>query len=101
MITTASKRRARKRHVQAELDYRRDKNGQRRGGPRKGAGRKPTGKRARSSHKTRPDINPRHPQHVTLRVLAEVGWLRRMDADPAARRALPRVLAHHESFRIV
>jgi REP element-mobilizing transposase RayT len=87
--------------VQTELDYRRDKNGQRRGGPREGAGRKPKGKRACASHKTRPDINPRHPQHVTLRVLAEVGWLRRMDAYRAVRRALARVLANHHAFRIV
>jgi hypothetical protein len=101
VITPASKRRARKRHVQTELDYRHDKNGQRRGGPRPKAGRKPKGARAGSSHKTRPEINHRHPQHVTLRVAAAVGWLRRMDAYRAVRRALARVLANHHAFRIV
>jgi len=38
---------------------------------------------------------------VTLRVVAEVGWLRRMDAYRAVRRALTRVLANHDAFRIV
>ena len=103
MITTTTQRRSRtrKRHVQTELDYRRDKNGQRRGGPGRGAGRKPAGARAGAPHTARPDINPRHPQHVTLRVVAEVGWLRRMDAYRAVRRALARVLANHHAFRVV
>ena len=101
MRARARKRRPRKRHVQVELDYRRDKNGQHRGGARRNAGRKPQGVRAGSPHKVRPEVNPRHPQHVTLRVVADVGWLRRMDAYRAVRGALARVLANHHAFRIV
>jgi REP element-mobilizing transposase RayT len=100
-MTSRKRRRPRKRHVQVELDLRRDKNGQRRGGPRPKAGRKPKGKRAGSPHKTRPEIEARHPQHITMRVDAAVGWLRRMDAYRAIRVALRRVLANHAEFRIV
>jgi REP element-mobilizing transposase RayT len=92
--------RPRKRHVQTELSLVRDKNGQRRGGFRKNAGRKPNGKRAGSPHKARGFVDARHPQHATLRVSHEVGWLRRMDAYRGLRHALRRVLAN-PSFRIV
>src|SRR5262249_24467905 len=91
--------RPRKRHVQTELSLVRDKNGQRRGGERKGAGRKPKGKRAGSPHKARAVVDPRHPQHATLRVAREIGRLRRMDAYRAVRVALRCVLAK-PSFRI-
>ena len=92
--------RPRKRHVQTSFKYRKlDKNGQHRGGPRKNAGRKPTGDFA--SHAKRPPIDKRHPQHVTLRAVAEVGWLRRLDIYAAVRHALRTVLARHEQFRIV
>src|SRR5258706_15637150 len=93
--------RPRKRHVQTELELVRDKNGQRRGGARPNAGRKPKGSRAGSPHKRRDDLNPRNPQHVTMRVSSSVGWLRRMDAYRAVRRALSRVLANHDELRII
>jgi REP element-mobilizing transposase RayT len=68
--------RSRKRHVQQELF--------RHGGKRRGAGRKPKGERASEGHRTRPVIKPEHGMHVVLRVVAEVGNLRR----PAMYRAI-------------
>ena len=92
--------RPRKRHVQTSFTYKKlDKNNQHRGGPRKNAGRKPTGDFA--SHAVRPAIDKRHPQSVTLRVVAEVGWLRRLDTYAAVRHALRSVLARSNQFRIV
>jgi len=66
-------RRCRKRHVQVEIEF------PQRGGRRRGAGRKRTG-RKRVSHVRRPELDPRHPLHITLRVLDEVGRIRRRDA---------------------
>jgi REP element-mobilizing transposase RayT len=92
--------RPRKRHVQTTITFPTvDKNGQHRGGRRDNAGRKPTGDFA--SHAVRPEINLRHPQHVTLRAVAEVGWLRRLDIYAAVRHALRTVLPRAEEFRIV
>ncbi len=91
---------SRKRHVQTELDLVRDKNGQRRGGAHKRTGRPPKGLRAGSPHKRRDEINPRYPQHVTLRVVERVGWLRRRHMFRAVRAAIAAV-AKHEAFRIV
>jgi putative transposase len=92
--------RPRKRHVQTSFAYKKlDKNGQHRGGPRKNAGRKPTGDFA--SHAFRPEIDKCHPQHVTLRVVSDVGWLRRLDMYAAVRHALRTVLARSHEFRIV
>ena len=92
--------RRRKRHVQTSFAYKKlDKNGQHRGGPRKNAGRKPTGDFA--SHATRPPIDKRRPQHATLRAIAEIGWLRRLDIYAAVRHALRTVLARSNEFRIV
>lgn len=71
-----------------ELDFKRDKNGQRRGRSNKKAGRKPNGPRAGVSHRPRKPIDRRHPQHVTLRVVREIGWLRQLDMYAAVRRAL-------------
>ncbi len=94
--------RPRKRHVQTEIHYKRlDKNGQLRGGVRANAGRKPNGDRAGASHAARPPINPRHPQHITLRVSAAVGWLRRLDMYAAIRGAMRTVLDRAAEFRIV
>lgn len=97
--------RRRKRHVQQGFSFRKlDKNGQARGGSHKNAGRKPVldeAGRRRMSHQTRPSINKAHPQHVTLRVSPEVGWLRKLDAYNAIRGALRTVLVHAEYFRIV
>ena len=39
------------------------------GGKRPGAGRKLKGARTGASHRTRPEHDPRHPVHVTLRVV--------------------------------
>ncbi len=91
---------SRKRHVQLELP-KLDKNGQRRGGARPNAGRKPKGQRAGSPHKVRPALDPRHPQHVTIRCVAAVGWLRRLDTYRAVRRALTTSIANHRDFRVV
>jgi putative transposase len=46
-------------------------------------------------------IDKRHPQHVTLRVIPDVGWLRRLDTYAAVRHALRTVLARSHEFRIV
>ena len=63
-------------------------------------GRPPTGKRREPRHRTRPDVNRHHPQHVTLRVLDSVGWLRRMDIYKAIRRAMHAALRRAD-FRCV
>ena len=70
------------------------------GGKRPGAGRKPAGKRPGARHVARPEHNPRHPVHVTLRVVGSVGVLRRRDTYLALREATI-VTAKRESFRIV
>ena len=96
-LTTPRKRR---RHVRGQMALRgRDKNGQHRGGARPGAGRKPKPGRRPTPHRRRPEINPRHPQHVVLRVLGRVGWLRRMDMYQAIRSALVTAVVRSD-FRI-
>jgi REP element-mobilizing transposase RayT len=95
-----STKRPRKRRQQLELQ-RFDKNGQRRVGPHPRAGRPPKGERAGSPHKPRAEVNARHPQHVTLRVVREVGWLRKPNTYRAIRRALGVALDRHHDFRIV
>ena len=86
--------RARKRHVQIELEW------HPRGGRRKGAGRKRIGPRKRVPHTKRPPLKKTTPAHVTLRVVDEVARLRRRDAFKAVRRAMQK---SHErkNFRIV
>jgi len=88
----ASSRRARKRHVQQDLF--------RRGGKRKGAGRKPKGKRAGSRHEARPEVKPQYALHVVLRVVPQVGNLRRRKLYQALREATV-VAAVRERMRIV
>ena len=88
----ASSRRPRKRHVQQDLF--------RRGGKRKGAGRKPKGARAGSAHKRRPAIRPDQPLHVVLRVVAQVGNMRRRSLYKAMRDATI-TAGLRERFRIV
>jgi REP element-mobilizing transposase RayT len=88
----ASSRRPRKRHVQQDLF--------RRGGKRKGAGRKPKGARAGSPHKRRPAIRPDQPLHVVLRVVAQVGNMRRRSLYKAMRDATI-TAGLRERFRIV
>jgi REP element-mobilizing transposase RayT len=71
-----------------------------RGGKRPGAGRKPRGPRASERHKKRPEHLARHPVHVVLRVVRDVGSLRRRCAYRAFREALL-VAARRDKFRIV
>ena len=64
---------------QGELDLRRDKNGQKRGGWRKGAGRPPKGRRSSERHEVRPSLSPSEPQHVRVLTKAldnnsELAW---------------------------
>jgi REP element-mobilizing transposase RayT len=70
------------------------------GGKRRGAGRKPKGARAGASHAARPEHNPRHPVHVTMRVVGSASGLRRRDIYFAVREATI-VTAKREDFRIV
>lgn len=72
----------------------------RRGGKRKGAGRKPTGAHAGSSHDKRPVVKPSHGLHVTLRVVSEVGSLRRRKMYKVMRDATI-IAAVRERIRIV
>jgi REP element-mobilizing transposase RayT len=88
----ASMKRGRKRHVQQELF--------RRGGKRKGAGRKPKGARASSAHQARPTIKANDALHVVMRVVPEVGSLRRRELYKAMRGATI-TAALRERFRIV
>ena len=78
---------------QMELELKRDKNGQRRGGKRKGAGRKrihflPSGKPLHRRVRKRPKVSARTPVHVVLRVSKTVGRLRRCKAYHAIRLAI-------------
>jgi REP element-mobilizing transposase RayT len=63
-------------------------------------GRKPKGPRAGSPHKVRPELKARHPVHVVLRVVREVGNLRRRSTYKAVREATL-TTAVREDFRIV
>jgi REP element-mobilizing transposase RayT len=62
----------------------------RRGGKRAGAGRKPKGARAGVPHRPRPVIRKRTPVHVTVRLVPEVGSLRRRKFIAAMREAFRR-----------
>jgi REP element-mobilizing transposase RayT len=70
------------------------------GGKRPGAGRKPKGTRAGASHRTRPEHDPRHPVHVTLRIVGSAAGLRCKDMYLAIREATI-VSAKREDFRLV
>src|SRR5262245_3713348 len=72
----------------------------RRGGKRRGAGRKPKGDKAGAPHKTRPELDARHPVHVTLRVVGAIRNLRRRCTYQAIREATL-TTALREDFRIV
>ena len=91
-MVRATSRRPRKRHVQQALF--------RNGGKRKGAGRKPKGDRAGSRHEKRPVVKSWHALHVILRVVPEVGSLRRRGMYQAIREATV-VAAVRERIRIV
>lgn len=86
--------RPRKQQVQQAFEF------PRRGGKRPGAGRPPKGPRSSERHKTRPAVNPRHPQHVTTRVVEGFGRLRTKDLFRAIGAASVVVFAR-EGFRIV
>src|ERR1044071_832857 len=84
--------RKRKRHVQQELF--------RHGGKRRGAGRKPKGTRARECHAARPEFKASQPLHVVMRVVREVGNLRRREMYRGLREATI-TAAMRERLRIV
>jgi REP element-mobilizing transposase RayT len=71
-----------------------------RGGKRRGAGRPPKGARAGSPHEPRPYLHARYPVHITLRVVAAVGNLRRRCVYQAIREATL-TTARREDFRII
>jgi REP element-mobilizing transposase RayT len=70
------------------------------GGRRPGAGRKPKGKHPRARHAARPEHDPRHPVHVTIRVVGSASGLRRRDTYFALREATI-VTARREDFRLI
>jgi len=89
----ATRRKRTSKASQPSLDFRRDKNGQKRGGKRKHAGRKPvhflpSGKRLHRRVRKRPPVSSRTPVHVVLRVTEAVGRLRRRHAYHAIRLAI-------------
>ena len=86
--------RLRKKHVQQSFEYRT------RGGKRKGAGRPPKGERSSEPHKERDEIDPRHPLHVTTRVVAGLGSLRKRDIFRAVR-AATMVVFERSDFHLV
>jgi REP element-mobilizing transposase RayT len=92
MKAAVSSKKTRKRHVQQELF--------RRGGKRKRAGRKPKGARAGSPHQARPTIKPNQALHVVMRVVRDVGNMRRRELYKAMRDATL-TAALRERFRIV
>jgi REP element-mobilizing transposase RayT len=69
------------------------------GGKRKGAGRPPKGKRSSERHKARPRLKKSHPVHVVLRVVPEVGRLRRRNLYRAIQRGMVTAIPRHD-FRI-
>jgi len=85
--------RARKRHIQQPLPFRRW------GGKRAGAGRPKKSFRASEKHKKRPPLHGRFPVLVTCRLDSAVGSLRRGKAYHAFRRALATALRRTD-FRV-
>lgn len=83
---------------QREFDFRRDKNGQRRGGARPGAGRR-AGPKPAIRHRVRPPHRKGVPVHITLRVRREAAGLRRRRQYQAIR-AVMRRTGHKSGFRI-
>lgn len=86
--------RVRKRHVQVEIEF------HRRGGRRPGAGRKRSGPRKRVAHTRRPELSRHTPTHITLRVLDDVGRIRRRDAFKIVRGVMVEHLGR-EDARII
>jgi len=71
-----------------------------RGALRKKLGRPATGRRMDPRHRPRPEVDPRHPVHVVLRVTREVRSLRTRHAYRAIRRAVANARARAD-FRVV
>ena len=71
-----------------------------RGGKRRGAGRPPKSHRAGAPHTQRPFLAERYPVHVTLRVVPEIGSLRKRAMYAAIRQATL-TAASHGMIRIV
>lgn len=93
--------RVRKRHIQLSLlsqDGTRAKDP--RGGKRPGAGRKPKGERAGVPHRRRETFRASQPVHVSFKVLADIGELRKMDMYRALRKATV-TLGKRDDVRIV
>ena len=95
------RRRGLKRHVQQDLlnkagtgKARKHRKGARKVGRPRKPGRRP------SQHVARPEVNPRHPQHVTLRVVQDIGNLRKAKLYKALRHATY-VTAAREGMRII
>jgi putative transposase len=86
--------RARKRHVQIDIEW------NRRGGKRKGAGRKSKSARKRVPHRKREALKTTTPAHVTLRVVDDIKRLRRREAFKIVRRAMAKT-NQRKNFRIV
>jgi REP element-mobilizing transposase RayT len=84
--------RAQKAHDQLQLF--------RNGGKRRGAGRKPAGARPCVSRHARPIVEASNALHVTLRVVRDVGSMRKPKMYQAIRRA-SLTAARREDFRIV
>ena len=82
------------RHGQVEMVFRTH------GGRRPGAGRKPRRARPGQRHRARPVHDPRHPMHVTIRVVGSASGLRRRDIYLGVREATI-ATAKREDFRIV
>jgi REP element-mobilizing transposase RayT len=69
------------------------------GGRRRGAGRKRRGGRRRVAHRKRPELDGRTPVHVTLRVAADVPYLRNHERCAVLRTAFCK--AKDDEFRVV
>jgi REP element-mobilizing transposase RayT len=70
------------------------------GGKRKGAGRPPKGPRSSERHETRPVLKASQPVHVVMRIVADVGSLRKRHLYKALREATATSLRRRD-FRIV
>ncbi len=70
------------------------------GGKRAGAGRKKSGRRVGTPHRRRPELSPRHPVHVTLRLRKRFPELRTRDWYALIHSAMQHYLGR-EDFRIV
>ena len=94
VVTKAVMARARKKHVQVELEFKTW------GGKRKGAGRPPKTYRSSERHIPRERFDRLTPVHVTLRLVHGFGTLRKRDTYKALRKATMAVLGRSD-FRIV